>query len=38
MEKKVNLLNIFEAIQELQKMTIVKTNKLFTNKNTEELK
>jgi hypothetical protein len=37
MKKEVNLLNIFESIPELQKMTIIKTNKLFIYKDTGEL-
>jgi hypothetical protein len=37
MKKEVNLLNIFESIQKLQKMTIIKTNKLLTVKNAGEL-
>jgi hypothetical protein len=31
-KKEVSLLNIFETIQKLQKMTIIKTNKLFMDK------
>jgi hypothetical protein len=37
MKKEVNLLNIFEPIQDLQKMIDVKTNKLFTDKDTKKL-
>jgi hypothetical protein len=35
--KKVKLLNIFETIQELKKMVITKTNKLFIDRNTGEV-
>jgi hypothetical protein len=34
MNKEVNLLNIFESIHELQRMILIKTNKLFVNKET----
>jgi superfamily II RNA helicase len=37
MKKVVNLLNIFESIQELQNMINTKSNKLFIDRDTEVL-
>jgi hypothetical protein len=37
MKKEINSLNVFEAIQELKRMLIYKTNELFTSKDTGSL-